>query len=204
MTYGVDVRFMLEITPPIALLAGLCISEMGNGSAMLLFSRRIKKHGRRGSAAAGVFAYAICTFILAALVLFPFYQNYQTVSLSPSQQPQQSVILAVISFFYSNVQAVPSNCLVFSYTPDIWSEANKSSAQIGYIGSSDPNFTSFARHYSCFVLDVGYWCNVPPQQGAHCLNMVQNYKIKPIVSENITVSGNPVDTGFYQILNYSN
>ncbi len=203
VTYGVDVRFMLQITPPLALLAGICVSELGNGSATLLFSRRIKRHGRRGGVLSEAFAYSICTLIIIALVIFPFYQNSQLVSLPAPQQPQQSVISTVMTFFYSNVQAVPSNCLVFSYTPDIWFEANKSSAQIGDIGTSDSNFTSFASRYSCFVIDVGYWCNVPPEQSTHCLEMVHNYKIKPIVSQNTTVTGGQVDLGFYQILNYS-
>ena len=78
---------------------------------------------------------------------------------------------------------------------------NRSAAQVGYLGNNNPNFTSFARHFSCYVFDYGYWCSVPPYQGTTCSSTLSNYKLVPLVN-----TGQPLGSGynFYEIENYTN
>ncbi len=202
VTYGVDVRFMLEIMPPIALLAGVCISEAGNIFGLLPKTiPMVKWKLEMPKLALSYLTYAV---IILALLILPFIASFSELSIAPSQQPQQTVILNAMSFFYSNYSKVPANCLVFSYTPDMWLEQNISSAQIGMLSSSDSNFTAFARNFKCFVMDVGYWCNVPPEISSKCSGYTTNYHIKPLVVQNYTQDGQNYSFGYYQMLNYNN
>ncbi len=202
VTYGVDVRFMLEIMPPIALLAGVCISEASN--IFRLLPKTISGIKWKLEKPKLVLSYLTYSIIIIALLILPFAASFNELAITPSQQPQQTVILNAMSFFYSNYSKVPANCLVFSYTPDMWIEQNISSAQIGMLGSSDPNFTKFASNFRCFVMDVGYWCNVPPEISSKCSGYTTNYRLKPLVVQNYTQSGQNYSFGYYQMLNYKN
>ena len=155
VTYGVDSRFMLQILPALSLLAAFTILEL---SEILsdLFSARLKSDGNRQA-----LLYAASGILVAAAVIYPFAGLVPIITLAPQQMPQQSVILRSVDFFYGNYSAVPENCLVFTFTPDIWFEVNRSAAQIGYLqGANDTLKASFAN-YSCKVFDYGYWCSCP-------------------------------------------
>lgn len=191
-TFGVDSRFMLQTLPPLSLLAALSIFEIGVVASRLVDHERHGR-GRRKAIAFHVAAVAVA----AAAVIYPFAMVAPVITMSPSSMPQQSVILKAVNFFYGNYNLVQSNCLVFSFTPDMWYEVNISSAQINLMGSSA---VSGSAVHGCVVLDYGYWCVVPPFRNTTCKSMLQRYSARVIASQS---AGNGYNTTFYQILNYS-
>jgi hypothetical protein len=115
--------------------------------------------------------------------------------------PQQTVILGAINSFYANYNSVPENCLVFSFTPDLWTEVNRSSAQIGYINSANATVKSTFNNYSCKVFDYGYWCVVPPHHDTTCAQILKKYNVSVLGPANATIGGDKV--AFYKLLNYT-
>ena len=136
--------------------------------------------------------------VAAAAFAYPFVMIAPVITMSPSSMPQQSVILKAVNFFYANYNSVPDNCLVFSFTPDLWYEVNISSAQINLMGSA--SISQDLGQNKCVVLDYGYWCVVPPFRDTTCKMLAQEYKTRVIASAS---AGNGYNTTFYQILNYS-
>jgi hypothetical protein len=197
--YGVDVRFMLELLPPISILAGISIGWISEEGANLL--KKIKKMKPQTK---NTIKAIIWIIIILILVIYPFYTYIPIITTTIQNMPQQAVISTAMNFFYKNYSKVPSNCLVFTFTPDMWYEVNRSAAQIGYLGSGDSQFKNFSSNYKCIVFDFGYWCNVPPDQSA-CINDINNYKTVALASENITGTINVQiqHYGFYELLNYS-
>lgn len=193
VTFGVDVRFMLEILPPISIFAGIAISDVSS----YISSFHAFRSGRAKNAAGALSFIAL----LLAAGFYPFYtSSLQSITLAPSNMPQQSVILPAMNFFYANYSSVPKDCLVFTYTPDIWYEVNRSAAQISYINSQESAFLNNTSGYRCFVLDRGYWCNVPPALGnGGCMNYIYGKKFSPLAIENYT--GGLV-FAYYNISNY--
>lgn len=191
--YGVDVRFMLQILPPLSILAGLGVAELS--SLVMALLRRVFRQGieRRLS-------YLFMCVLLAALAFYPFYALEPYFTIQPQQMPQQGKVLQAVDFIYGNYTKVPTNCLVFSFTPDIWYALNRSSAQIGYLGSSNATFVNFAKGYSCFVVDYGYWCQVPPYINTTCTSMLHDYSIVPLAK---TDNSTGTSLGLYRILNYT-
>ncbi|MHB1830261.1 MAG: glycosyltransferase family 39 protein [Candidatus Micrarchaeaceae archaeon] len=155
--FGVDVRFMLIIYPAIAILAGVGISKL---SALASDPRRPGK----GKA----LSFAVYAALILAFAIYPFYNSMNIITMNTSQMPQQQMALNAVNFIYQNAGKVPSNCLVFTFTPDVWYELNRSAAQVGYFGSLDPNFTRFASQFSCFVFDQGYWCTTGQYKNSVC------------------------------------
>lgn len=196
--FGVDARFMLEMIPPLIVGAALGVYEIVRYARLWLgrISIRIKK-GIPEMLYAGIFSIAL----FGLLIVWPFAIFAPGLALPANQTPQEGQPLTAINFIYNNYHDVPANCLVFSFTPDIWYELNRSAAQVGYLGNNNPNFTSFARHFSCYVFDYGYWCSVPPYQGTTCSSTLSNYKLVPLVN-----TGQPLGSGynFYEIENYTN
>lgn len=196
--FGVDARFMLEMIPPLIVGAALGIYEIARYTRLGFgrISIRIKK-GIPETLYAGIFSIVL----FSLLIVWPFTIFAPGLTLPANQTPQEGQPLTAINFIYNNYHDVPANCLVFSFTPDIWYELNRSAAQVGYLGNNNPNFTSFARHFSCYVFDYGYWCSVPPYQGTTCSSTLSNYKLVPLVN-----TGQPLGSGynFYEIENYTN
>ena len=192
-TFGVDSRFMLQTLPPLSLLAALCVFELGEAASRLTEGRR-KGRKLRSSIA----FYAVAGAVAAAAFAYPFVMIAPVITMSPSSMPQQSVILKAVNFFYANYHSVPDNCLVFSFTPDLWYEVNISSAQINLMGSA--SISQDLGQNKCVVLDYGYWCVVPPFRDTTCKMLAQEYKTRVIASAS---AGNGYNTTFYQILNYS-
>ena len=179
VTYGVDVRFMLITYPAISIFAGFGIASISSGipSVLKIFRKR-KSRGKREAVSSVIFA-----ILIIAFAVFPFYNALGMVTISPSNMPQESMPLSATNFIYQNAAQVPSSCLVFSFTPDIWWEQNRNAAQIGWLNSDDSNFTNFESKFSCFVLDVGYWCTTPEYKGGLCQNDLKAYNTTVIATQ---------------------
>jgi hypothetical protein len=193
-TYGVDSRFMLQLLPAACMLAAFAILRIGD-YASLLVARHEESHMRKIA-----FESAIVISSLAFLA-YPFTFLIPAVAIAPNSMPQQSVILKAMNTFYSEYNAVPQNCLVFSFTPDIWFEVNRSSAQINYLTGANSTLKSSIKHYSCVVFDYGYWCVVPPYHGSTCRNVVDSFVLENLTSPAPQLGGDEV--AFYRILNYT-
>ena len=114
-TYGVDSRFMLQLLPPLSLLGALAVVEIGDAASTAV------RGGAKGRKAAGGAAFFIvAAAVVFAAVAYPFLAVAPVITLSPQKMPQQTVILKAMGFFYGNYNAVPKDCIVFSFTPDIW------------------------------------------------------------------------------------
>ncbi len=193
--YGVDSRFMLQLLPAVCLLAGFAIIGISDAAQSLV--ARLRKGNVFGTLAFGSTIALSCTVLL----VFPFWLLVPIAAISPSAMPQQSVILNAMNFFYSNYNAVPQNCLVFSHTPDIWAEVNRSSAQISYLSGANSTNKQTISGYKCLVVDYGYWCVVPPYHDTLCKYITGHYQLKPLAVSQPLPNGN--SAGFYQILNYT-
>ncbi len=194
--YGVDSRFMLQLLPALCLLAAYAL--VGVGDVAVLAVSKIARKSRSGSMDKAVF-YLTSAAAAIALLIVPFAFLIPIVTLPPGQMPQQTVILGAANTFYREYTAVPANCLVFSFTPDIWYEVNRSSAQFNYLLGSNETLRGLISNYSCLVIDYGYWCVVPPYHSTVCA-----YALKRFATENLTpVSENGSTVAFYKILNYS-
>ena len=98
--------------------------------------------------------------LFSALIAFPFVELAPVTAIAPDKMPQQSVILQAINAFYSKYAAVRKDCVVFSFTSDIWYEVNISSAQINFLEGANSSIKNSLAQYRCAVLDYGYWCVV--------------------------------------------
>jgi 4-amino-4-deoxy-L-arabinose transferase-like glycosyltransferase len=181
--FGVDSRFLLQMTPALVILGAVGVEGIANVVETVL-----KKKARLK-----MMVYPIFVIVL---VISPFAMYANLVTLKPSQMPQQIQINKPVQFLYQNYNKVPNNCLVFSFTPDVWYELNRSSVQIGYINNPQATF----NNYKCFVLDYGYWCTVPPYRDTLCSSILSKYKMKTLVSGNAWGSYN---VSLYQIMNYT-
>ncbi len=155
--FGVDVRFMLVIYPAMAILAGFGIAQLSADIPDVLgLSGRRRRNAKWSMIEAAIFVVLIALF--AAL---PFYNALGITTIKPQNMPQEAVPLNYINFVYQNASIVPSNCLVFTFDPDVWAVQNRSSAQIGFLRANNGSFSGFADRFSCFVVDIGYWCTTP-------------------------------------------
>ncbi len=190
--YGVDVRFILQILPFLAVLAGFGV--MGIGQLIDSGVERAAKHRK------ATVRYAIYGILTVALVVVPFAYYAPYVTIPTNQMPQESYPLNATAFFYNNYTAVPTSCLVFTFTPDLWFQYNRSAAQIGYLGGANQSITDSFKNYSCYVLDYDYWCTVPPYQNTLCSSLLSRYATTPLASES---NGRGSQFAFYRLLNYS-
>ncbi len=190
--YGVDVRFVLQTLPFLAVFAGFGIFGIGTAIHYLIS----KKAKRRVNA----IKYSIYAVLVVALVAYPFTVYSPLITIPPGQMPQESYPNNATSFFYSNYNAVPSNCLVFSFTPDLWYQYGRSAAQIGYISGANQSITESFKSYSCYVLDYGYWCTVPPYQDTVCKNAISAYNLSVLASQ---PNSHGSSFAFYRLVNYS-
>jgi hypothetical protein len=179
---------------------GACFAYAGLLSLFSGFGIIVRKYSKKINIGKGAFIFTMAISSLA-LIVYPFTLLIPAVAIAPSAMPQQSVILKAINTFYSEYNDVPQNCLVFSFTPDIWFEVNRSSAQIDYLTGANSTLESSIRKYSCVVLDYGYWCVVPPYHGSVCRNAVNEFRIENLTSPAPPLGGDEVT--FYRILNYS-
>ncbi len=199
-TYGVDSRMMLQLHPQLVILSAIGIVEI-SGLLAMAGSRVAKRRRNRSLLNKRNLLIAIPYAAFFIVIFFIFAQFFPIVTMPPSSAPQQSVILPASNFINSNYSAVPSNCLVFSFTPDMWYENGRSAAQIGYLQSDSSNFTNFTKSYRCFVLDYGYWCIVPPYDNTTCPAYLKSYNTSVLATRSISGAANNVS--FYLLRNYS-
>ncbi len=196
--FGVDDRFMLQILPALCLLAAFALASIGD-AAVVLKTRLFGGAGRtRGN---GAVLFAVLAVASAVLLIFPFYALIPVLTLPPSKMPQQNVILPAITSFYENYSAVPNSCLVFSFTPEIWQEVNRSSAQVGFLLGSNQTLRNTTLSYSCLVFDYGYWCLEPQFSTTTCKYITSHYKLENLISP--LTQPNATRVAFYKILNYT-
>ncbi len=165
-----------------------------------LICMALAKIGRRDNKALTAFSAVAVAALSFWLLGYPFLGLIPSITLAPQLMPQQSVILKAINFFYANYSAVPQNCVVFSNTPDIWEEVNRSSAQISYLESANATLTQNFSQYKCIVFDYGYWCVVPPFHDGLCKYLGSRYQYKNLTPTS-QLGGSSV--GFFQVLNYT-
>ncbi len=201
-TYGVDSRMMLQTHPQIAIFSAIGIVEIAGFLGAVRKSKKEKRSRKIASSrkirkALMYVAYAAFITVMAYVFLIFLPQT----TMLPGNAPQQSVILPATNFIESNYSVVPADCLVFSFTPDIWYEAGRPSAQIGYLSSTNQSFMSFEKSYRCFVLDYGYWCLVPPFHSSTCATDSNRYNVSVLGTSSIGNSG--YNASFLLLRNYS-
>jgi len=222
--FGVDARFMLQITPEISLLAGIgvILTSIYISSVVEWISFKLKhkkqvdenesypstinpnhniESTKMKNSKNSIVFYSSVTILFAIFFAYPFANLFKLVALNINDMPQQTIIAPTIEFFYNNYQKVPSNCLVFSFTPDIWFEVDRASMQIGYLGAENSTIAKIERNFSCYVLDYGYWCMVPPYNNTLCLYDKDSYKMNTIAIGSIPFTDK--HPAFYLLENYT-
>lgn len=197
--FGVDVRFMLQLMPSISILAAIAIMGIADIAIRLLQRARRGARSKKARPVDAYVSYAVCIIMLALLVAYPFYGLANIFTIPVSKMPQQGVIAPAVAFVNSNYTSLPNNCMIFTFTPDVWYELNRSAAQVSYIDSSNSTVVSNLKGYSCFGVDYGYWCNVPPYHSGFCNFITSNYKLQPL-SQEPNANGNFT---IYRLLNYT-
>ena len=160
-TYGVDSRFMLELLPGICIMGAYGFSSLSN-SLGSMYAKALQTQKKKT-----ISNIMLCSLLMLGAIV-PFYMLIPLVTLPPSRMPQQSLIYPAMQFFYKNYDTVSTRCMVFSFTPEIWYDVNRSSAQVSYANSISPETQSYMSNYTCFVFDYGYWCNTPPYDNTLC------------------------------------
>lgn len=182
VNYGVDVRFMLEIMPFLAILSGFGL--LGLSDILNKVFRKLIKIKKDTSV-----IFTSLTFIL--LIVLPFYSILPFFILPISQMPQEYFNTQATTFIYNNYQKVPTSCLVFSFTPDIWYELNRSAAQVSYFSNSNnKTVAAIFKNYSCFVFDYGYWCTVSSYKNSTCGSSLYAYNLSVIATQENTDGSN--------------
>ncbi len=192
VTFGVDVRFMLVLYPAMAILAGFGIARLSD------IVVKVRKRSRKRSDVRRYASWAVFAALIAAFAVYPFVNSLPITTIPYASMPQESAPLAATNFIYSNHAEIPGNCLVFSFTPDVWYGLNRSAAQVGYFNSKDANFTAFESQFSCFAFDWGYWCNTQNFRNSTCNYDIGQYNATKVASES-SVGGN---LSLYMLNNY--
>jgi hypothetical protein len=182
VNYGVDVRFMLEIMPFLAILSGFGI--LGLSDILSKIFRKITKSKKDISS-------IFISLIVIFSIILPFYFLIPFLTLPVSQMPQEYFNSQATSFIYNNYQKVPTSCLVFSFTPDIWYELNRSAAQVSYFTqSNNETINTIFKNYSCFVFDYGYWCTISSYKNSTCGANLYSYNLSVIATNRTTEGSN--------------
>ena len=179
VNFGVDVRFMLILYPPIALFAGFGIASISEGfvSHIAYFNKKKNIASRR------LMQEVVFIALIVVFAVLPFYNAISIITVSPSRMPQQAMALGYMNFVNQNVHLVPNNCLVYTFDPDVWVIQNRSAIEISYLQANTTNSSAFASKFSCFVFDQGYWCTTPEFRNSTCNSGLQKYNPRLIVGE---------------------
>ncbi len=182
VNYGVDVRFMLEIMPFFAILSGFGVLGLSD-----VISRIVKKITKIKKDTSKI----LISLIFIFSVVLPFYFLTPFLTMPVSQMPQEYFNTQATNFIYNNYQKVPTSCLVFSFTPDIWYELNRSAAQVSYFTqSNNKTIKALIDNYSCFVFDYGYWCTVSSYKSSTCGTSLYSYNLSVIATSKSTEGSN--------------
>ena len=202
---GGSVRFLLVLYPALAILAAFGLYELSEWLVLLL-----RKRNRKSKQITSI-KYAICIILIILFFIVPFVYyavpflmhpnySYADFPIIPNATPQNDSYAMMyanrsLAFINSNYNLVPPTCLVFSPSPYIWYQLNRSSAYVSEYNASDSNINS----YSCFILDYSWFCG-NPFNNTICNTILNKYKLKILATESGDGSSN---FSLYQILNYS-
>ncbi len=186
VTYGVDWRFML------ALIAPSCI--FGGYAASLAYTEGFfRRKRKRMFKIIRVCAYAI----VVGIILYPIFTLEPLLAINPSQIQQAGDARFYENFVYSNISAVPSSCLIFSYDPTLMNINNRTSTQM--FNLYPQSYETYKQQYPCLVLDYGYWCYTPNNT---CTYVENTFTLQNIV--NATYTQEDKLFGFYYITGLKN
>lgn len=202
---GGSVRFLLVLYPALAILAAFGLYGLSEMPASLL-----RKRHRRSKQLKSV-KNAICIILIILFFIVPFvyyavpflthpnysYADFPIIPNTTSQNDSYAMTYAnkSLAFINSNYDLVPTTCLVFSPSPYIWYQLNRSSAYVSEYNASNQNITG----YRCFILDYSWFCG-NPFNNTICNAILNKYKLKVLATESGDGSSN---FSLYQILNYS-
>ncbi len=203
--YGVDSRFMLQILPPLAILASLGVYGMYDlvdtiSKIRSKIVQKTKLRKRRPRKHISTVAFVVAIAMVCAFAIYPFIALAPNITMLPSQMPQQKWIFGMVNFIHGNSTLVPSNCLVFTFTPDVWYMLNRSAMQVEFFRSGNPQAIAFESQFSCFVFDRGYWCNTQPYSNSTCSYYINTYPTNVIASSLESTGFGPA---LYRLSNYT-
>jgi len=186
--YGVDWRFMLSLVYQACFFSGMGAWFIYNGIGKTL-------HIRRGGKNTKTLAVLIALALLFTAIFYPIFALAPLLSVKPSAILQAGSARFDENFVYTNISAIPNNCLVFSYVPYLFNINNRSGAQMFYLFNN--SFMQNAeQNYSCLVIDYGYWCGTPNNM---CGDAMDSYKTVPLRTATYTKSMFNFTFGFYKI-----
>jgi hypothetical protein len=160
--YGVDVRFSLLSSMPLAILAGY-----GAGAIEYQLVRRLRLPWMHG--------------ILASLIIFSFV-SFLPVIRAITQEAWGA--RADHHFAQMMAKEVPPGALILTHNPNMFLLWQKSAAQAS-LATEHPSYSNnfFSRYYGGVYFHFNFWCNVAdPLQNSFCTNILEKYNCTPIIS----------------------
>jgi len=85
---------------------------------------------------------------------------FPMITLNPLQIQQAADARFYENFVFNTIQQIPSNCLVFTYDPSLFTINGRAAVQLGYRYDAR-QYKQLSSNYTCMVLDYGYWCHTP-------------------------------------------
>jgi hypothetical protein len=122
---------------------------------------------------------------MIASLFYTIYAEASLLSIKPSQIPQAEQARFYENFVYNESHLIPTNCIVYTYDPTLFSMNNRSATQLSNIYSSQ-FYSNASTEYSCSVVDIGFWCYTP---GNVCTGLNSSFAFKTIASAIDPVSG---------------
>jgi hypothetical protein len=186
VVYGVDWRFMISLMAPFALLCGFAISGISHCAEIAVSKLKRKNLARYVGIAVSV--------VMGATLFYVLYLNASTVFVNPPAIQQAGDARFYENFVYNSSSLIPAGCMVYTYDPTLFNINNRNATQMSNIYNTS-FYNSVQSHYSCAVLDVGYWCNTP---GNICTQAETAHNTTPIATATYK---NGFTYGFYRITN---
>ncbi len=187
--YGVDWRFMLALIYQACFFSGVGAGYLYELIGKILRIRKLSKKLR------GTFAILGLT-ILFATIFYPLYALEPLLAIKPSAILQAGSARFDENFVYTNISAIPSNCLVFSYVPYLFNINGRAGAQMFYL-FNDTFMANAEKNYSCLVIDYGYWCKTPNNI---CVPAMADYNTTPLKTATYYRGFYNFTFGFYRIV----
>lgn len=167
VTFGVDWRFVLSMIAPVSIAAGFACSEL-----IRIFGDVSKK--KLANKFIGYFVF----ILLIILIAFSIYVMVPLLSISPSSIPQAQDARFYENFVYNDSNAIPNNCITYTYDPGLFQMNNRTALQMSYIYNSTM-FNTLRSQNSCLVVDWGYWCYTPNNL---CDELRTEFTLQPIAN----------------------
>lgn len=205
---GVSVRYFLVLYPPLSILAAFGICWLGDFISEHL-TKAPKKKGIESRVVyviyavlffalfAAPFVYIAPSLIHPTFNYYGFPLNTTTANITGLNPYTTQYTANSANFIENNYKVVPNKCLVLSEVPSIWFMLNRSSS---YIPETDVFTNPAFSNYSCYYLDLGFWCTVSPYNTTVCKYFTTNYNLKLVATG---ASGRSTNFSIYQVLNYS-